>query len=65
MEKCKNCNCHIYESTGRRKAAETLKNLDKKYENIVNDLCVNCLKKETKNHLKKAILSKIPRMMRK
>lgn len=59
MKQCKECGMYIYDSSNRRKLSETLINQDKRYENIVGNLCVNCLQREQKKLIKHKLFSKI------
>lgn len=59
MNKCRECNCTIYESRRYRELKETLVILDKRFENVVNDLCQHCLEQEQTKYIRNKVLNKV------
>ena len=55
MNKCKECGLTIYESSTRRKKIESLVKQDKRYEGLLDCLCVNCINNEQKKVLRNMI----------
>ena len=58
MKKCRECGTIIYDSHKYREIKKTLINLDKRYENVVDDLCQHCLCKEQTKYIRSKILER-------
>lgn len=56
---CKECKCSIFESRRYRELKEELIRLDNRFENVVNDLCMECLKLEEKKIFRKEIQKRL------
>lgn len=59
MDKCQECNCTIYDSRNYREMKEILIKLDKRYENIVDRLCLNCLRKEYRKLVRNKVIERM------
>lgn len=55
MNKCCECDSTIFNSRRYRYLKERLVQLDKRFENIVDDLCQDCLEKELDKYIRNEI----------
>lgn len=65
MDKCKECGSFIYESRRYRELKKTLINLDKRYENVVDDVCQQCLVREQNKIISGAFVKKVSEILSK